>query len=155
MIALPKRSSRYGIGKEIGGAVYLHRDYQDLLGVAVSAAQARIPADFPYTIIKYSLRTGNVTFIASPDFDVSPEPIAGDHWIVPPENPARFRPVLPDPYLYHHKWLMVSDDYKGFDVEASKARSRQWLSLPGIDKSRIGRRSYWEQTILPRLPEQK
>jgi len=32
MVALPKRSSRYGIGKEIGGAVYLHRDYEHLAG---------------------------------------------------------------------------------------------------------------------------
>ena len=32
MTILPNRSRRFGIGKEIGGAVYLHRDYERLLG---------------------------------------------------------------------------------------------------------------------------
>jgi hypothetical protein len=42
MISLPKRSRRFGIGKEIGGAVYLHRDYEHLLGEPVVRAQDRL-----------------------------------------------------------------------------------------------------------------
>ena len=153
MIILPRRSRRFGTGKEIGGAIYLHRDYERLLGTPVAQAKARIPSTFAYTIVKVNFRTGTVTFIASSDFDTSPEPISGDHWIVPARSEARFQTALPDPFIYHHKWLMVPDDYKGFDVEASKARSRLWLALPGVDKSRIGRKSYWEQAVLPRLSE--
>jgi len=58
-----------------------------------------------------------------------------------------------DPYIYHHKWLFVADDYGGFDVDESKRRSLAWMSLPDIDKSRIGRKSYWEDHVLPRLHE--
>ena len=31
-LPLPKRSKRYGVGKEIGGAVYVHRRYEHVLG---------------------------------------------------------------------------------------------------------------------------
>jgi hypothetical protein len=46
---------------------------------------------------------------------------------------------------------MVADDYEGFDVEESKQRSRRQLSLEGVDRRRIGRRSYWVEKVLPRL----
>jgi hypothetical protein len=151
MIILPNRSRRFGIGKEIGGAVYLHRDYECLLGEPLAGAKTRLPDGFDYTIVKYNLRTSHVTFVASPDFDSSPEPIVCDHWIVPVGETARFRPALPDPYIYHHKWLMVPDDYGRFEVEQSKERSRLWLALPDVDKARIGRRSYWEQVVVPRF----
>jgi hypothetical protein len=59
-----------------------------------------------------------------------------------------------DPYIYHHKWLFVADDYDGFDVEESKARSDAWLALPEVDKSRIGRACYWHTHVVPRLDEQ-
>ncbi len=58
-----------------------------------------------------------------------------------------------DPYIYHHKWLFVDDDYRGFDVAESKARSVQWIGLGDVDRSRIGRKSYWENYVVPRLKE--
>ena len=58
-----------------------------------------------------------------------------------------------DPYIYHHKWLFVADDYEGFEIMESKARSERWISLSDVDRSRIGRRSFWEQNVLPRLAE--
>jgi hypothetical protein len=149
--ALPRRSSRYGIGKEIGGAVYVHRDYEGVLGEPVRAAKARLPGGFDYTVVKYNRRTGAVSFIHSPDFDTALEPVVGEIWTIAADGTARHRPALPDPYVYHHKWLFVADDYGGFDVEASKARSRQWLSLPDVDRSRIGRRNYWLERVVPRL----
>jgi hypothetical protein len=56
-----------------------------------------------------------------------------------------------DPYIYHHKWLFVKDDYSEFDVEESKRRSLAWLVLDGIDKKRIGRLSYWTAHVVPRI----
>ena len=57
-----------------------------------------------------------------------------------------------DPFVYHHKWLFVADDHPSFDVAASKARSRQWISLnPPVNRNRIGRLSYWEREVLSRL----
>ena len=59
-----------------------------------------------------------------------------------------------DPYIYHHKWLFVADDYDGFDVEESKSRSDAWLALPQVDKSRIGRACYWHTHVVRRLDGQ-
>ena len=52
-----------------------------------------------------------------------------------------------NPPIYHHKWLFVKDDYKGFDVEKSKERSQKWLTLKDIDFSRIGFKKFWDNFI--------
>jgi len=62
--------------------------------------------------------------------------------------------MLADPDIYHHKWLFVADDYQGFDVVASKTRSEQWIALGDVDRSRIGRKSYWEERVVPQLNEE-
>jgi hypothetical protein len=56
-----------------------------------------------------------------------------------------------DPKIYHHKWPFVAPDYAGFDVEASRQRSLAWVHLDGVDRTRIGRKSYWQETVVPRL----
>jgi hypothetical protein len=150
-VRLPVRSRRYGIGKEIGGAVYLHRSYEHLLGVVVEEAREHLPPDFDYTVVKYQLASSVVSFIHSPDFDSSPEPTVGDIWVIFPDGRTQLRRQLADPYIYHHKWLFVADEYPGFDVAASKSRSLAWMRLPGVDRTRIGRLSYWENAVLPRL----
>lgn len=148
---LPKRSRRFGVGKEIGGNVYVHRQYEHILGSRVQTAKALLPPDFVYTVVKLNISTQAVTFVASPDFDRADEPVAGRYFLVREDGTTQDRNQHDDPYIYHHKWLMVQDDYAGFDVDASKQRSRQWLVLQDVDKSRIGRRSFWEQTVVPRL----
>ena len=85
------------------------------------------------------------------DFDVAPEPTVGDVVIVDAQGNVRIRWQPRDPEIYHHKWLVVADDYQGFDVEPGRQRSLAWMRLDGIDRKRIGRRSYWQQHVLPRL----
>jgi len=53
--------------------------------------------------------------------------------------------------LQARSWRFVADDYAGFDVAASKQRSLTWMALEGIDKTRIGRKSYWVKLVIPRL----
>jgi hypothetical protein len=148
---LPKRSQRFGVGKEIGGAVYVFRQYESHLPVAVEKAKLALPNTFEYTVVKYSLSDETVSFILVEDFDLSDEPIVGDFYTIKNDGTASFRRKASDPWIYHHKWMFVADDYQGFDVEASKARSRQWLALDKIDFRRIGKKSFWEKHILPRL----
>lgn len=150
-IRLPKRSRQYGVGKEIGGAVYLHRSYETKLGSVIEEAKSHLPAEFIYTVVKYRSDTATVSFIHSPDFDTIPEPMVGDIWIVFADGRSQLRRQAADPFIYHHKWLFVADDYDGFDVEESKQRSLTWMALPGADRTRIGRKSYWEREVLPHL----
>ena len=150
-VKLPRRSRRYGVGKEIGGAVYLHRDYEHVIGSLVEEAKKALPTGFEYTVVKYALDTSTVSFIHSPDFDSAPEPAVGDLWTVHQDGRATFRRQPADPYIYHHKWLFVRDDYPRFDVSESHQRSTLWMNLPGIDILRIGKRAYWNREVVPRL----
>src|SRR4051794_6406996 len=120
-LILPRRSRRFGVGKEIGGAVYLHRAYEYLIGPEVDLAKTYLPSDFDYSVVKYSLATRLLAFVGSPDFDTHPEPTVGDSWSVTVDGEARLRKQAVDPYIYHHKWLFVADDYAAFDVAESKA----------------------------------
>jgi len=150
-IKLPRRSARYLVGKDIGGAVYVHRQYESVFPSIVDVCRKQIGDEIDYVVVKYSAKTRTVSFIASVGFDVADEPIVGDSVTVSFGGTTRWRKQLVDPYIYHHKWLFVGDDYEGFDVEKSKERSRLWLQLPGVDMTRIGRRSYWEAHVVPRL----
>jgi len=153
MAKLPSRCRKYSVGKEIGGAIYVHREYLQLLPLQVRYAASRVSADFNYSVIKFVEKNLSVSFVLSPDFDTAHEPVVGDIVRVDANGSTKFFRQPSDPYIYHHKWLFVADDYQGFDAAASKARSLLWVALGGVDRSRIGRRSYWEENVVPRLIE--
>ncbi len=151
--ALPKRCGKFGVGKRIGGAVYVHRKYESVLGEPVENAKTRLPPGFVYTVIKQNEMNGNFSFIHCPDFDTADEPSTSVYAIVKSDGSVKLHAGLADPYIYHHKWLFVAEDYEGFDVPASVERSAAWMSLPNVDKSLIGRASYWNEHVAPRLME--
>src|SRR5690606_34463099 len=62
-MVLPQRCAQYGVGKRIGGAVYLHRQYEQVLGRVLEAAKAKLHAGFQYTVVKHNEQNGNVSFI--------------------------------------------------------------------------------------------
>ncbi|NLY01884.1 MAG: hypothetical protein GXY83_37845 [Rhodopirellula sp.] len=150
-LPLPRRSRKYGVGKEIGGAVYVHRRYQHVFGSAVEEAQKHLPPDFSYTVVKLNLANNSLSFVAVADFDTAPEPTIGAVVTVKTDGSCRRMQPPSDPFIYHHKWLFVKDDYDGFDVEESKVRSRAWMALADIDRTRIGKKSYWQSKVVPRL----
>jgi hypothetical protein len=153
-LPLPKRSKRYGVGKEIGGAVYVHRRYEHVFGPAVEEARRHLPPDFSYAVVKMNLATKAFSFVEVADFDTAPEPTIGTVLAVRTDGSCRRMQPPIDPFIYHHKWLFVADDYDGFDVEESKSRSRAWLALTDVDRTRIGKRSYWQSNVVPRLHSQ-
>ena len=125
-----KRSNRYGVGKEIGGDIYFHRMYADrivpadILENAEQALEENYPG-FEHNCIRYSPKTGAVSFQESPDFDTAREPIVGDYITVFPDGRIS---TGSSKYIFHHKWLWVDNDYPGFDVEQAWEWSRQWLN---------------------------
>ena len=142
--------SRLGVGKAIGGDLYLHQANAHLLpdqGI-LNRAKALLPTGFVFNVIKVS-KTGALTFFASPDFDTAEEPTAGPYVRVGPTGAVKAGQTT---NLWHHKWLWVADNYAGFDVEASKQRSRSWLALLGVDSAKIGHPTYWLNEVVPRIP---
>lgn len=151
MAKLPTRCKKYSVGKEIGGAVYVHRIYEGLLPEPVKIASKHLPRDFDYTVVKFVEKESCASFILCPEFDSADEPVVGDIVRIDARGSKRFFRQQADPFIYHHKWLFVMDDYEGFDVERSKSRSISWLALDGINMQRIGRKSFWDSKILPML----
>ena len=125
-----KRSTKYGVGKEIGGDIYLHKDYANMvvpIDILVSAEQAlqdNYP-NFEYNCIRYSPKTGAVSFQEAPDFDTAREPKVGDYITVFPDGTIK---TGHSEYIFHHKWLWVQNDYTGFDVADAWEWSREWLN---------------------------
>lgn len=144
-----KRCYRYDVGKEIGGCIYVHKQYRFVfLMDGILKAEAKVPEGFDFQVVKYDSKKEQFSFICSPDFDTADEPTVGDSIVV--NSLGKIKTVKAnkkDPWIYHHKWLMVMDDYSGFNVEKSKRRSESWMSIDGIDKKKIGKKSYWEKIL--------
>jgi hypothetical protein len=142
------KRSKLGVGKDIGGEIYLHKDYEQLipdqeaLKKAKQVLKASYP-DFTYNTLKFSKI--KFTFFSSPDFDTADEPTAGSYVTVIGDTAKAGKTAS----IWHHKWLWVQDTYQGFDVEAAYKRSAKWLKLPNIDFSRIGNKAIWERDYVP------
>jgi len=131
------------IGKKIRYNMYCHKDYiEDLIQNGY----------VPYVAFSRAL------LISSPTFNTWSEPVIDSFTTVNLDTYKVIYRSYADPLtapIYHHKWLFVSDDYKGFDVEESKARSQDIISVMNshdyLDKKRIGFRGYWEREVIPKL----
>jgi hypothetical protein len=141
-------------GKKVAGSVYVHRSalpQSEIPEQLVARALIALPEDWPYEVIRWNTRSGEIAFIQSPDWDTNPEPVVGHLVAVLPDGTLRTRRAsFKNPQIYHHKWMFVSEDYTGFDVAASRRRSAEWEALKP-DKRRIGYQHYWEEQVLPLL----
>ena len=142
------------VGKFIGGNLYIHKDYTDVLPqkeyqCALKLLKENIK-NFDYTIIKYNKEKSVFSFIKSPDFNTSHEPIVGDAILVNIDGSLKFTAQKKDPQIYHHKWLFVKDGYKGFEIKESLERTIIWKSKMGVNKdlsSKIGTQSVWHKWL--------
>jgi hypothetical protein len=141
------------VGKKVGKAVYAHRDYEgeivpeDVLSRALKVLEKESPEMAKnYNAVKYDTGEKAVTFQHSPDFDEADEPTVGDSVKIRTNGGVSVTKQKQDPQIWHHKWMWVSDDYRGFDVPASMKRSLQWFKKlkPG-ESSRIGTKSFWDK----------
>lgn len=126
-----KRSSKYGVGKEIGGSIYVAYDYSydvvpsKILETSLSLLEDSYP-NFQFNCIRYDPKSNQISFQECPDFDTAREPKVGDYVTVNYEDGSI--KTGHSEYIFHHKWLWVKNDYIGFDVSESWEWSKQWLS---------------------------
>ena len=146
------------IGKRMGHDLYVHKNYEHVLpSKELEAAKGFLPTGFNYTAVKHNKKERTFSFIQSSDFDAADEPTVGDSIKVHPSGKTTLTKQSKDPKIWHHKWQWVAPDYTGFDVEASKERSKKWRGVVGTNKelsSRIGSRSYWDANVVPLIKEQ-
>lgn len=146
-IKLPKRSIKFGIGKQMIGCVYVHKSSEHILP-GINEIKRHIPKGHDYAVVKYHWINNTFSFIQSENFDSAHEPTVGNSLIVHADGKTKPIKAPLDPWVYHHKWLMVDDTYKGFNVSQAKSHSVKWMKL-NPDRSKIGKKSYWIDNILP------
>lgn len=140
----------------MGSNVWLHGSCRSLLeSPLMKEAESSMPPDFSWNVLKHDEARRTFSFIHSPDFDGCEEPSVGNVWAWRADTGGRLIRPPADPWIYHHRWTMVRDDYEGFDVGASIRRSIAWKTAFGRDSllsSRIGRRSVWRAELSRRMP---
>jgi len=136
------------VGKKVGSCTYAHRKYEksivpeDELKAAKSKAGSSING---YTCVRYNRRSKSIAFQFSPDFDTADEPVLSKTILVKEDGDIVVTDSGANPYIWHHKWMWVSDRYSGFDVEASKKRSELWAGhVSKKEMSKIGRKNFWD-----------
>ena len=160
------------VGKKVIDAIYFHKDYlSDMIyrlnlvpEEVYEKARTKCMASFyNYTILKYDKRKGTFTFICCPFFDDHFEPaieytLTYNSFTDKVTRRNYFKgSVDNNPPIYHHKWLMVDDDYSRCNVQRSKMRSiliEKVLKKYHINKSKIGFFKFWQKNVVPLLTEE-
>lgn len=107
----------------------------------------KLPLEFNYKIIKFNIKTKAITYVESNDWDEEKEPSVGNA-ITFNEKSPNGKLIKEKGQIYHHKWCFVSDNYKGFNIEESKKRSKEWEKYITKEWScRIGYRKYWKEFL--------
>lgn len=145
-----KRWAAIGVGKCIGSRVYIHKDsVQDTpFDGIVSDCIHLLPQDFEWNLLRISTIDSSVGFYNCVEFDTVNEPVAGE-CISVKINEGTFPTITRKTInqIFHHKWLWVFDDYTGFDVAESVARSESWLKYDDVPFAVIGHKDKWEEWL--------
>jgi hypothetical protein len=141
-------------GKEIGGNTYVHKDYAsqvipaEMLDASNNAFQSA-GLDWKPNAYSYNPRTRTVRLDEAPDFDTAREPRVGRYLSVTLDeqgNVSGTRQGKSDS-IWHNKWMWVGDDYKGFDVAASKRWSEAWKSKMPKGTVASGSKAVWDKQL--------
>lgn len=143
--------------KKVGYASYVHKsnlnelfrsidsEDRDLIVRIIDLARMILFLDFD--IVKFDNKTKNVSLIQCSTWDILNEPIVEDSYCFHPD--LSYKIIKGGTKVYHNKWQFVSDNYKGFNIEEAKDRTKQWNSIPNIKsmKSKIGNKDYWYRLL--------
>ena len=122
--------SKYGVGKQMGSQIYVHKNYADEIipSDVWEKAKSIIPTDFAYNCVMYDTKYPNVVrFDQAPDFDFAREPKPGLMKKVDVSTGEVTDAKGNGNMIWHHKWEWVRNDYDGFDVMESYNWSKTWL----------------------------
>ena len=146
--------SKFGVGKQVGSKVYFHKSvHERIVPQDVWDKAMEMKDDFDgmsnhnnpiqFNTVCYDLRQPNIVRIDEcPEFDTSSEPCVGKTYTFDTEN--NLISIAINQQIFHHKWLWVEPDYKGFDVIKSYEWSKLWLSK--LKETASGwEHKWWEQ----------
>ncbi|MCG3883938.1 hypothetical protein I3271_04460 [Photobacterium leiognathi] len=148
-----KRSKVLGVGKQLSNTVWFHRLYLEEImsrhkviidGHSVSHVDIEsLALNFPFDLCKWNIKTGELTLLSVPMFNIEQEPEVHASFNVSTNKINRF---TNNRQIYHRRELMVKESYKGFCVEHAQQRTQPWVSLAPKDPRfylSIGRKRFW------------
>lgn len=147
------RSKSIGAGKKMGNDIWIHRSLiESHLPFAAKRINKAIADNAVFfDVVRYNLKTNSFSLISCPGFDIENEPTIGRTVLIRSNDTVLVTEPVSNPQIYHHKWMMVTDDYQSFSIIKSMYRSIEWKLKLGTDRSissRIGRKSFWEAWLI-------
>ena len=143
--------------KKVGYAFYVHKsnlselfsnlDEKDRDYIVRVMDLARMVLLIDFDIVKFDNKTRNVSLIQCSTWDILNEPIVEDSYCFHPD--FSYKIIKGGTKVYHHRWMFVSENYKGFDLEKSKQRTWMLWDIPEFqeNKNRVGSLQYWEEFL--------
>lgn len=146
------KRSKWGVGKDIGGSLYVHisyvpQEFRAKVQLARNVLNREYPSFTP-NIVRIDYKKDSIAFYDSPEFDSVNEPAAGTMITVTDDLVSKPRKVS---QIWHHKWLWVDNSYTGFNVKDSIKRSEEWLATDTAEDPLpyrgIGSRKTWNEWL--------
>jgi len=96
--------SKYGVGKQMGQHIYVHKLYMDQVIPQEFLLDALELCDiFEFNTVMWNNSKQTIRFDSAKDFDTAREPKAGEYITVNYKSHAIREGVTN--YIWHHKWL--------------------------------------------------
>lgn len=133
-------------GKFIGGCVYVHRQYADLVVPMHQETVELLLKQFPgfqYNVVVWDTKMQTIRFCISTDFDKATEPVVGMTVTVDLLS-GSVGSLKEYKQVWHRKELWVGPDYLQFDVQAAERWTLCWSSkLAGKESANGSSRENW------------
>lgn len=138
--------------KKVSNNLYVHKSNLEELYITIGKeAMVRVQnaiicmfdSNRPFEIVKYNIKTGDISLIDAVGWNERYEPIVGTSVLFKPDGTTKERPN--GKQVYHMKEVFVPEGYTGFDVEEAKRRTKLLNAFPYVkeNKSRIGSLEWW------------
>ena len=142
--------SKYRVGKQMGSKIYFHKSVWDKIlpeDIWTKATEVlemnQLGLKYFQTVCHDFKQPNIVRFDTCPGFNIHREPMVGQMFFV--DIGSGFIKDKYNDQIYHHKWLWVSEDYDGFNVQESYEWSKLWLSQ--LPETASGRPYLWEEQL--------
>lgn len=161
--------------KKVFSSIYAHKTNIDELLQEIFPMKRKLiklfleqNADkYDFDVLKVDTYKNTISLISCNDFNGTPEPVINniktwnyeyrygnghdfkiifDNYKKNGFSDMKEKKYIKNPVIYHNKWMFVSDNYNGFDVNLSKQRTKMLrISIPNYWEltNKIGHLDFW------------
>ena len=144
--------SKFDVGKQVGSKIYFHKSVHDKIvpqdvwnkAMEMVAGTKVNGRQLEFNTACYDLSEPHIVRLDTClRFDTEREPIVELSFKF---NTRNYKTeVRNNNQIFHHKWLWVDKDYKGFDVKESYEWSKLWLDK--LNETASGYPYKWEEQL--------